>query len=253
MFIPADHHQLKEKVACILSKRPAFSNYYGVDLTDTQYIELPESLILKKNHETYSRIYFLSNNAVELMRVLKRLMPEDIINIPSKTAIDQSLEMILVTGGYKLCGIYERLYKNSNKSSGPFIQCYARPDELEAIYTLLYSHFNPYLDHLPSREELRRMIEHEQALVNRHEQSGDVTGVIIYTREQSRIYFNCWLDHTGWDNALFLLFNMFNYMGEHQIEKSYFWYDSMNKLNKKMYKILDYQPDGLKDYVFVKQ
>ena len=155
--------------------------------------------------------------------------------------------------GYKLSGIYERLYKNFNQSSGPFVQCYARPDESDAIYGLIYAHFNPYLDHLPSEKELRSMIDNRQVLVNRNDDQANVTGVIIYTRESSRLYFNCWIDHTGWNNALFLLFNMYNYMGEQQIEKSYFWYDSMNKMNKKMYKILEYQPDGLKDYTFIKQ
>ena len=93
MFVTADIPLLKEKTAVFLSGRPAFSNYYGFDLSDTQYVELPDTLVLRKTYESYCRIYFLSNSAIELKQVLNGLTPQDIINIPSKSPVDQTLHV----------------------------------------------------------------------------------------------------------------------------------------------------------------
>jgi hypothetical protein len=251
-FFTIDDKALKEKIISFLGRKPVYSNYYGVDLKDVQYFEDSETLILLKPFETFNRIYFLSMDALLLINHLKVLGQHDIINIPSKKNIDESLYNVLKHSGYHICGIYERWYNNSNPSKEEFNGIFASINDIKTIYDIIYSVFNPFLDHLPSLQKLREMILNQQVLVNKDEKD-NVQGVFIFTLENTKCYFNCWVDKVGGGAGLLLLFNMFNYMKIRNIEKSYLWINSGNTIVKKIHQLFGAKPDGLKDYTFIKQ
>jgi hypothetical protein len=251
-FFSIDIEMLKEKINNFLSRKPIYSNYYGIDLKDTRYFEDSETLLLSKPFETFNRIYLFSMDASLLIKHLQALNSFDIINIPSKKNINESMYEILQCGGYFLCGVYERWFNNTNPSKSKFTGTFASNKDVKTIYDIIYSVFNPFLDHLPSLQELDEMILNQQILVRKDEQN-NVTGIFIVTLEISKCYFNCWVDKVGGGNGLLLLFNVFNYMKTKSIEKSYLWINSNNVAVKQIYQIFGYKPDGLKDYTFVKQ
>ena len=107
-FKKNDKEALDIKIKEGISKRPRYKNCYLPNLDDTEYVELPETLVVRKRFDTFNRIYFLSNNAEELILVLKDLGENDIINIPSKQELDKSLVETLHQGGYELFQTFER-------------------------------------------------------------------------------------------------------------------------------------------------
>jgi len=154
MFVNAEKELIQSLVTSYLSRKPKYSNYFGIDLDGVQYFENNDCLVLKANFNNYSRIYFMSNDSAELTKVLQLLSSNDVVNIPSKNLIREPLLNILKTGGFSIEGTYERYYNNINKfAKGKFVECYANIEELNQIHDLIYSTFNPYLDHLPSKQE----------------------------------------------------------------------------------------------------
>jgi hypothetical protein len=252
MFFSVDIETLNEKIINFLSRKPIYSNYYGIDLKNVQYFEDSETLLLLKPFETFNRVYFLSMDAPQLIKYLKALGPLEIINIPAKKNINESISRILQCSGYHLVGIYERWFNNITPSNGEFTGTFVTDKEIKEVYDIVHSAFNPFMDHLPSLRELNEMAINQQILVNKNEKN-NVTGVFIFTLEKTKCYFNCWVDKEGGGNGLFLLFNAFNYMKDKNIEKSYLWLNSENTTVKQIYQMFRYKPDGLKDYTFTKK
>ena len=250
MFSIIDKSLLKTKIDYFLSQKLTFSNYYGIDLTDVECMEGLETLILKKNYEGYSRIYFLSNNSDQLIMLLSLLSANDIINIPSKTGISTDLQNILNKSGYLLYDTYMRLYNHNNKRHGKFIENFALIEDVPAIYNLIYSNFVPFTDHLPSRNELTEMVKNKQIFVNR--QNNEITGVLGVEYGTSICYLSLLIDITEHRNGLFLLFNFFGYMASININKTYLWINCNNLKVIKMYQLMGYKEDGLKDFTFTK-
>ena len=193
MFITADAITIENVVKSILSKKPSFSNYFGVDLDNVEYVLLQDTLILKKKYDLYTRIYFLSSNSVELINILSQLGELDVINIPTKKGLSAEVISIINRSGYTQKGVYERMYNNSIYDSLEFIKCYGGLEDVDTIFDIIYNNFNPYLDHLPSRKELEEIIVNRQVIVNRDDDN-IVTGVLIFTVERSKLYMNCLIE-----------------------------------------------------------
>lgn len=254
VFKKNDQEALDLKIKEGISKRPRYKNCYLPDLGDTEYVELPDTLVIRKRFDTFNRIYFLSDNAEELIGVLKELGTDDIINIPSKKELDESLVDTLNQGGYKLFQTFERYYNNHVEHRGDFTGEFAKESDAQQIYDLLYANFIPYTDHLPSMSEIHDRIKNQEIFVNRDKVSGKVIGLFSLTFEKQRCFFTLWINMSGDINeSLSLYFNAFNLMHEKGYEKAYLWVREDNKFSKPIHLIHGFIFDGLKDYTFTKK
>jgi hypothetical protein len=252
MFTTIDCEVLKEKIAGYISRKPIYSNYFGIDFENVEYIEYLDTLLIRKSYETFSRIYFLSSNASQLIDLLKTLSSDDIINIPSKTQVSASLSEILSESGYLLFKTYVRLYNNHHEQRGEFVESFATTDDVDTMYTILYSNFCPYTDHLPSKAELTDMARNKQIIVNRDDNK-EVTGLLAFSLAKTRCYFSVLINTAEGSGGLLLLLKGFDYITSKNITQSYLWVADTNHKMLNIYFSLGYQLDGLKDYTFVKQ
>lgn len=243
---------LKEKVQEFLSKRLLYSNYFMTPLDGMLYAKGNDTLLLQQRCEGFNRIFYLSNNNQELKNMLRNLSEKDAINIPTKRDIGDDLLTILTDSGYSLFATYERLYKNTNEPRGEFEENFAVPSDYSKIKDLLLEQlYNPITDRIPTNEEIKSMIDNQNALVNRDE-NGIVNGVLLFSIEGKKCNFLEWASTASVGESLFLYLNAFNYMSKLGIEKSTIWVRCDNIRPKKIYLSWGYQPDGLKDYTFLK-
>ncbi|GHV64667.1 hypothetical protein FACS1894199_03470 [Bacteroidia bacterium] len=245
---------LQKKVVNFISRKPIYSNYFGIDLEKVEYIECSDTLLLRKPYETFSRIYFLSTNANQLIDLLRTLSADDIINIPSKNGLSSSLLQTLSAGGYSLFETYVRLYNNNSESRDKFVDdCFARIEDVPIMYHILYANFCPYTDTLPSKDELTNMVLNKQLIVCRNERE-EVTGLVAFTLMKSRCYFSILINVGGGaTDGLNLLFKGFDYIASKNITQYYLWAKETNHRAVNLYFALGCKLDGLKDYTFIKQ
>ena len=243
---------LDGKIKEFISARPRYNNCFFPELDQVSYIETDNSLILKKKYESFNRIYFMSNDAEELVSILSSLDKDDIINIPSKKGIQEDLNTILTKEGYSLFATYERMYNNLVEPRGQFDAELANLADVEGIYQLLHNHFNPYTDTLPTREYISELIEKKWVLINRNEDTKEVEGTLLLRFEPQKCHYYIWVDSSNFTKALNLFINGFNYMNEKGYEKAYLWVRSTNVRPKKIYETLGFKYDGLKDYTYTK-
>lgn len=234
------------------SKKVRYNNYFMNDLAGMESFHTSDTLLLKKDYGEFCRVYFISDSDEELVECLRELDSKDAINIPTKRQLDEKIIGILNEGGYKLLTTYERLYKNTNEGRGEFEEAYAESRDVNDIESLLIAQlFNPISDRIPSREEIHEMVANKQVLVNRDD-NGKVNGALIFDFEGKKCNFLEWASTASVGESLFLYLNAFNLMAEKGIERSTIWVRSDNERPKKIYLSWGYQPDGLKDYTFLK-
>ena len=233
------------------SHKALLSNFYSAsDDSNYEMIELTDSVIIRRSVHDFYRLYVCSSNLKELKDALLELKDNTyIINIPTKKTIDDWKDLFNGTG-FDYLARYDRYFNTQIEQRDSEIGQTALSNDIEGIYNLIYcGQFSEYTDYLPSREELTKMIDNNQIIVNKDGEK--VLGVIIYTIEGKKCYINLWIDRSG--EGLFLLFDVYNIMVEQGIKASYFWVDSLNKKVIKIHKLTGAVPDGISDYTFIKK
>jgi hypothetical protein len=247
MFLKGDSIIIKQAFREIYSKKPILSNLFSFESSGDEFYKTDNSLILRKADIGFYRIYLQTIDKKDIIKALKSLRGTYVINIPTKEKIEE-WAVLLKDCGFNLIGIYERFFNSNIKSKGKFTAKYADITHFDHLKTMMYNNFNKYTDCLPDNQLLQDMIVNNQVII--HEENDELSGLFIYTFQGKKCYFNCWYDKSN--NGLYLLFNMYNLMSQHQISYSYFWINSKNENVKKIYTLLGSRPDGLKDYIFLK-
>lgn len=246
-----DSNQLDMIIKHYLTNRYKYKNYYLTDLEGVSYYEENGTLVLKKKYDTFNRVYFLSNDEEKLTSILSELGTDDAINIPFKKKMAETLEIILEQSGYKCTGIYERMYKNENYECESFNGTFAKPKDVDGIYNLLYDNFDPIPDRLASRKEIEDMVSKNEVLVHYSEKC-IVDGLIMFTIDGNKCNFHAWISKSPVSESINLFLEAFNYIESLHISKSTLWVNETNISAKRIYEMLGYKYDGLKDYTFLK-
>jgi hypothetical protein len=237
----------KSEISRYFAIKPLYSNYFFQDLVDVETFATEQTFLVKKNDNSVSRIYYVSNDLDDLKSILKSLSEGCVVNIPSKTDISFVNELLLECGFY-LNATYERFFYD-NIQTDDFFSCqYADFSSIEWISEKLSQNFDAINDRLPSYSSLKIMIEQKKVLVNK--KNGEYFGFFIFSIEGKKCYLNCWYDESG--DGFYLLFNVFALLLENGINYAYLWVNSLNRKAIKIHKILGAKPDGLKDYTFLK-
>jgi hypothetical protein len=241
--------QIESYINDFFSQKLIFNNYFGIDLSDVEIVKTSKSLIIRKPFVGFHRIYVLSVDESDLISVLKDIPVDHAVNIPTKKDITL-LEEILLKGGFSKFASYER-YRNVKKfvKSGELIDYYANPSDFDEIKAGLHSVFSPVTGWLPDDNALGVMIENKQVMINRDDQG--LSGIIIYTINNKKADLNAWVGWRG--QGIYLFLNMFNLLAEKEVRIANAWINQINSSVKKMYKIMGFKPDGLKDYTYLKK
>lgn len=237
---------LKDVIDRACSIKHIYSNYYGIDLCGVRYYGNENNLFLLKSDEGFQRVYLLANKGDEIKTVLKSLPANSCINIPSRIGIDIWLP-ILKEADYKQVAIYHRYcYLNYRKGNDTNLQ-YAEKQDRDLIDKELHGFFSLLTGHLPNKNELNKMIEDKQIVVNR-DIKGQVTGALCYQIKGKKAELPFWYDKDG--NGLSLLFNVFYLCHKAAVRRIVFWVNDSNDKTKAIHTMLGAKVDGLVDYIF---
>lgn len=247
MFQKATTKVLEEYIEEIYDNGIKLSNYFNVDLTDVEFYKTEFSIILKKSFVSFSRVYFLTCDLEDLKKVLMSINDAQVINFPThgESAI---FENVMISCGYDFYKVYEKYINKQIRGNDDFVRQFALELDFYRIKELLYSELNEYSDYLPNDDKLLMIIKNKQVLVNY--EAGEICGIFIFSIQDSRCYFNFWVDKGK--NGLFLIYNMYNYLKEMKISYSYLWADSKNEKVKKIHKLFGSIPSGGKNIIYTK-
>lgn len=233
--------------ACI--KKHAFNNYFGIDLSNVKCHGDEENLFIVKQFDGFSRVYVMANDDELVKEVFKFLPYNSCINIPSKKGIEAWLP-VLREGGMKQIATYQRYsYVNYRKGNDKNLR-FAEKEELSIIEKELHHFFSPLTGHLPNAEELLKMIDEKQIVVNR-DAEGNLNGALCYQIKGKKAELPFWFDRAG--DGLALLFNVFYLCHQADVRQIVFWVNDVNTNTIAIHKMLGAKEDGLIDYIFNKE
>lgn len=247
MFTKTDPESIKTAFRDIYSRKPVLSNFFSQGMPDTEMYKTDKSLIIRKAEDDFYRVYLMTLDKNEISGILRDLKGTNVINIPTKEEIEEWAPL-LDKCGFRQIGLYQRFSNSSVRYRGAFTARYADIAHFESLKNMMYKNFDKYTDHLPNDSELATMIADKRVII--HQENGKLEGLFIHTFEGKKCYFNCWYDESN--NGLYLLFNMYSLMREKNILHSYFWVNSENTKVKQIHTLLGSKPDGLLDYIFMK-
>jgi disulfide oxidoreductase YuzD len=228
------------------------TNFFGLS-NDIEYEVLcgEKTILFRIPENDYFRLYILCADIPELVSFLKCIECECVINIPTKKSIEE-WDNALIEGGFEYYTTYSH-YLNmtipSMEKKDTSTIVYAKLADVQQVYDLLYRNFPIYAAHLPSMSELEEMIKENRVIAD-YDKLGNVCGVNIYTITGTTAYGNGWVDEGDCGLGIFL--DMFDVFVEKGVKRFVFWVRDDNKKVIKMHKMMGANPDGLKDYTYVK-
>lgn len=249
-FRPVRSENLREEISSVLGgKKILLSNFfYKVESETCDIYKGNNTVIIRVSEYDFYRMFVQTADVEELVALLKELEKNKyVINIPSKKPIDD-WKLVFERADFKNIGIYNRYYTTKVKYRKSGAGEFAEPSDFDFVDNLLKGYFSLYTDYLPTKAQLQLMIENKQVLVSRDE-NNEIKGVLIFTLEGKKCYFNAWIDFSG--KGLFLLYKGYNIAAEHDINYAYFWVNSTNTDVINLHKMMGAVPDGLVDYTYL--
>lgn len=249
IFEEKDKETIKYLIDKYFASKIYFNNYFGIGLEGVNIFVTSQTLVLRKEFEGFFRIYIISTEVNDLENVLKNIPTGYIINIPSKKDISNLINLFIKTG-FNIEAVYKRYNYRKIRKAGIFKGQYAKDYDFDLIKDLLYKNFSPITGHLPNDIELEKMINNNSIIVNRDEEKRYVNGLIGLKIEGEKCYLPFWVDNDG--NGLGLLYDVFATANESKCKEIYFWINAENKPTITLHEKLGAKPDGLADYVLIK-
>lgn len=242
-----------ERIQAILTERVSrkgnISNYFlqkpdgASQLYCTDY-----TAIMVINFESFCRLFFITSDGGDFCSLINEL-PQGryVINYPTKGNVDD-VDALLQRCGFQHTDTFVRMYNTRFKEGKLDKVVYAKKLQSEQIIALLERHFTDYLSYSPDKDEMEQLIEKKCVIVNTEEDK--VIGVMVFEFQGKKAYFRIWCDEGK--NGLKLLTDAFSIVANKGIKYVYNWINENNKISLSVYKFFGSQPDGLKDYVYLK-
>lgn len=239
----------KEFSSLFSGKKLLLSNFfYRLDEEECDVYTGDDTILIRVPEHDFYRLFVMTSDVDELVVLLKKLDDNKyVINVPSKKPIDD-WNVVFDRAGFKNIGIYKRYYTTKVKYRKSGVGEYAELGDLKVIDRILKDNFSLYTDCLPSESRLQSLINNKQVLVSKDDHN-DIKGVLIFTLEGRKCYFNVWIDFSG--NGLFLLYKGYNLAAEHGINYVYYWINSTNTQVINLHRMMGAVPDDLTDYTFI--
>lgn len=229
-----------------------YSNFFGLQgFGSYEYFESEHTFVIRKRENDFYRLYLMSDNKEDAQSVLSK-QGYSVFNIPTKKEIEEEFLNILSNAGYSLLATYQRMVKILGGDYEDFDGVFPSATDDTNIYNLLYSSFDPIVSYLPDMNKVKEMIEKKQILVN-YDESNKINGLIMWSIEGKVCNFHGWVSSADAGSSLSLFINAHNYISINGIKRSNLWVNENNLSAKRIYEMLDYKYDGLKDYTFIKR
>lgn len=278
--------EIKDKVNALKKRNlpNVITNYYWQNKGDFQKfgsIVGDDSIFFVEKDNDFFRLFFYSVNEQEFNTILSAinftpLVIDYVTNDPLNTIKD-----IFVTNGFhqhakmlrfrnadipqlktspgidtdlkKSNKILERLEKFFISSPVKDVIHFATDKDIESILNLLYSGLDKYTGHFPSASELLALVNKEQVLVIRDDMDV-VSGIVIFKLTGK----TCNLDQ-GYSSPLNdelinvkLFFEFYRILNRKEIKSMYLWVEERNKIVINLHKTFGLKPDGVIDYVYIR-
>lgn len=127
---------------------------------------------------------------------------------------------------------------------------FAKPEEAQTIFSMMRDTFNAMTDHLPSREKLRSLIEHQQVIVRR--EADEITGFVVFQIFGRQVNFNYLLNRGSRGNGTILMQDFHQCMASRGLNSGFLWVESTNERARKIYDASGWKVDGLNDWFFLR-
>ncbi len=234
----------------------ALTNYFRQPLTGNILLGMntQESAMFINDDMDFFRLYFCSKNRADLARILSGLA------LPGTTVIDYiskedglAFSCDLKSAGFEDYAIFVRLVtyelkefdRNSRLSFG-------QPDDLETLWRMLHSNFDKFVDHFPSKATLLELIEKQQVILNRDQDS--IKGYIIFRLQGSKVNFNYFFNRSdNFSDAMMLLHNFYAVLKERGVKSGFQWNNVKNVRVRQLHRQFGWKEDGMKDFFFIKR
>jgi len=180
-----DHYDLVKQARGV-----AYSNLYVLDLAgyqaqlsrDDQVLTAPRSLLIKRREVAFDRIEFYSKDLVELQAML--LQHRQRIEVMEWVGSTQQ-EAELTQLWQPCLGYHRQLMRMGLRASRPADDAlppdFATPQDLPALRTLFDTAFDPLTERIPDDQELQRLSQQREILVNRSP-TGALRGFMVRVR-----------------------------------------------------------------------
>ena len=254
-FTPDTLASAQEQMARIKAQsRTWFStNYFWQEMVGPQVLTFAtaQTLLLANDEHGFFRLYFFTNDLVDLEHVLRdaEYPGEVVVGYLTKSA-DENITTTFERAGFSPIAIYRRMttYRLPRQRPNPGLE-YAVAADVDQLHEDLFRVFSKYTDHLPTKTRLLSYVVNQQVIVNR--QNGKILGGVCFQLQGPRVNFNYLYNFSPNPlDFLQLQNNFYGVMNERGIRAGFLWINQVNTRLAALHQSMGWRFDGLYDYFY---
>lgn len=232
------------------------TNYFRAEMVGARiFCASTDHTVLFANEEhDFLRLFFFSTSRDDLDAALRTVVLPGAVVCGYLTKVpEQRILDTLANAGFAPLAVFRRMThaRLPTRTAGP-APAFATLDDLDEIHGALFSIFNRFTDHLPTRERLRTYIANQQVLVNRRD--GQILAAIIFQLLGRQVNYNYLYSRSPNPLDLLMLQSAFyRLMATKGIRSGFLWVDRTNHGTIRMQQSLGWSFDGLEDHFHFKQ
>lgn len=232
-----------------------YTNYFRQELPGTQILSTAteRTVLLLNDEHDFFRLYFFTTDAADLQRVLGSMQfPGGTVTDYLTRSADQRITAAFERSGFDLVATYRRMISYQLPAYQPNAALqYASPADVNQLHERLFERFNKYTDHLPTKDRLRRYIENDWVIVNRHAEG--IRGAVCFQLEGPRVNYNYIYSLTGNPlDFIGLQNNFYGLMRQQGIHAGFLWINQAEQGLARLHHSMGWQFDGLKDHFYLR-
>lgn len=244
---------IQTKISCIYpqinllkAKMPFYTNLYSYTNISYWVKSTPSTLLLLKEEKQLIRVYFFTNDFVELEELITDLTHDKNLCIE---ILQKQPEIYFKT--LKPQALYLRLRKTLTPLS-PSSESHTNFDNInpKTLHKLLFKDFNPNFDHLPNLKMLQNRFKNRHILSVRTQNI--IYSYLIFTHTGKSAYLN-FIANYGDKQSLLEIWKVFyQKLNTLEVKFLHLWCDTLNLKALNMYQKENFSIDGLKNYIYIK-
>jgi hypothetical protein len=230
------------------------TNYFRQEMVGSQIstAATSRSVLLVNDEHNFFRLYFFTNDPADLASLLAdSVYPGTVVTGYLAKNLDPNIAAALEKAGFKPIATYRRMvtYNLPSHQPSPDLE-YAAPGDVDPLHQDLFRAFNPYTDHLPTRDRLRDYVANHQVIVNRLD--GRIMGAVCFQLQGLLVNYNYIYSFSGGLDFLRLQNNFYAVMQERGIHAGFLWINQERTSLAALYESSGWRFDGLHDFFYLR-
>lgn len=228
------------------------TNYFRQDLAGARLLAAvtDRSVIFLNDEFDFFRLYYFTRDIGDLGDALARLQypGTTVCGYLTKSGPDAATLAALQKGRLERHATFRRMTHAKLPVRPAAIKCsYAEAADTEPLYGKLFSIFDPFTDHLPTRENFATWIANRQVLVNRRE--GDITGAVVFQLFGKQVNYNYLFSRSADPmDLLGLQSSFYAEMHTRGVRSGFLWVNAANTPIIRLHTGFGWKFDGLDDH-----